>query len=144
MVSFRGEEAEVVLRPTGSIEVARARLAELPTGGRTPLAAGITTALELVTNRPAGAATAHRPLLVVVSDGRATSAADGADPVAAARAAAESVRRRAVPAVMVDAEEGARLGLVLELAELMGARYLTLPELSADGLRAAWSPSPGS
>ena len=141
MVSFRGDDAEVVLRPTGSVEVARARLADLPTGGRTPLAAGIASALHLATSRPTGAAATHRPLLVVVSDGRATSAPAGADPLAAARAAAEAVRRRAVPAVVVDAEEGTRLGLARELAQLMGARYLTLPELSADGLRAAWAPS---
>ena len=141
MVSFRGEGAEVVLRPTGSVEVARARLADLPTGGRTPLAEGIAAALALATSRPTGAASTHRPLLVIVSDGRATSAPGGADPVAAARAAAVAVRTRAVPAVMVDAEEGTRLGLARELAELMGARYLSLPELSADGLRAAWSAS---
>ncbi len=40
LVTFRGDTAEVALRPTSSVEVARARLAELPTGGRTPLAAG--------------------------------------------------------------------------------------------------------
>jgi magnesium chelatase subunit D len=38
LVAFRGEEAAVLLRPTGSVEVARARLVALPTGGRTPLA----------------------------------------------------------------------------------------------------------
>ena len=41
MVMFRGEQADVVLRPTGSVEVAKARLAQLPTGGTTPLAATI-------------------------------------------------------------------------------------------------------
>ena len=60
LVAFRGEQAEVLLRPTGSVEVARARLAGLPTGGRTPLAAGITTALGLAT-APARAAS-HRPV----------------------------------------------------------------------------------
>ena len=39
LVAFRGDAAEVVLRPTGSVEIARARLAELPAGGTTPLAA---------------------------------------------------------------------------------------------------------
>ncbi len=134
MVTFRGDGAEVALRPTGSVEVARARLADLPTGGRTPLAAGITAALELAT------ATgyhddAERPLLVVVTDGRATAGPPSVDPVHAAREAAGSVRRRGVAAVVVDVEEGpTRLGLVAELAQAMGARHLTLGELSAGTL----------
>ena len=73
MVTFRGDAAEVVLKPTSSVEVARARLAELPTGGRTPLAAGILAALDLAT--APGRSAAHRPLLVLFTDGRATSGA---------------------------------------------------------------------
>ncbi|MDQ1395253.1 MAG: magnesium chelatase subunit [Acidimicrobiaceae bacterium] len=139
LVTFRGERGEVALRPTGSIEVAKARLADLATGGRTPLAAGITTALEVATapGRTAG----HRPLLVLVSDGRATAApgvGNDTDPVAAAEDAAAAVRRRGVDAVVIDAEDGpTRLGLARRLAEAMGARYLTIPELSAGALRDA-------
>ena len=40
LVSFRGEEARVLLHPTSGAELAASRLGELPTGGRTPLAAG--------------------------------------------------------------------------------------------------------
>ena len=130
LVTFRGESADVVLRPTGSIEVARARLTGLPTGGRTPLAAGIHAALTLAQHP------ADRPLMVLVSDGRATAGPDGQDPLVAAKEAAAEVRRREVPAVVVDAEDGpARLGLAAELAEVMGARYLTLAQLSAASVR---------
>jgi magnesium chelatase subunit D len=130
LVTFRGDGAEVTLRPTGSVEVAKARLTDLPTGGRTPLAAGIVTALTLAA-RPE-----DRPLLVLVSDGRATAGPDGVDPLVAAKEAAAEVRRRGVPAVVVDAEDGhTRLGLAAELAEAMGARYLTLPQLSAASVR---------
>ena len=130
LVTFRGDGAEVALRPTGSVEVARARLTELPTGGRTPLAAGITTALSLAQHP------GDRPLLVLVSDGRATAAPEGIDPLVAAKQAATEVRRRGVPAVVVDAEDGhTRLGLAAELADAMGARYLTLPQLDAATVR---------
>jgi magnesium chelatase subunit D len=130
LVTFRGDGAEVVLRPTGSVEVARARLTDLPTGGRTPLAAGIHTALTLAQHP------ADRPLLVLVSDGRATAGPDGHDPLVAAKEAAAEVRRRHVPAVVVDAEDGpTRLGLAAELAEAMGARYLTLAQLTATSVR---------
>ena len=135
LVTFRGDEAAVALRPTSSVEVARARLSELPTGGRTPLAAGIAAALDLAT---VNGDTTHRPLLVLVSDGRATAAADGVDPVKAATEAALAVRRRGVDTVVLDAEDGpTRLGLARELAEAMGARYLPLSNLSAAAVEGA-------
>jgi magnesium chelatase subunit D len=142
LVAFGGDEARVLLRPTGSVEVARARLDALPTGGRTPLAAGITTALQLVT-APARAHT-HRPVLVLVTDGRATSGPAGADPVAAAGSAADAVRRAGVEAIVIDVEStpgpaGAPaapgLGLARELAARMGARHVPLPAMTPDGLR---------
>ena len=46
LVSFRGESAKVLLPPTASVELAAARLEELPTGGRTPLAVGLDKAAE--------------------------------------------------------------------------------------------------
>ncbi len=140
LVTFGGETADVALKPTSSVEVARARLTELPTGGRTPLAAGIRAALDVAT-APGRSAT-HQPLLVLITDGRATSAGSaasvGTDPVTAAHHAADAVRRRGVTAVVIDAEDGpTRLGLARDLAQAMNARYLTLPELSAPALDAA-------
>ncbi len=141
LVAFRGERAEVILRPTGSVEVARARLAQLPTGGRTPLAAGIATALELAT-APARAAT-HRPRVVLVTDGRATAGPAGRDPVEAAAEAADAVRRAGVDAVVIDVEAtgttpgGGQLGLARELALRMNARHVPLARVDSAGLQGA-------
>ncbi|HEX4244799.1 MAG TPA: VWA domain-containing protein, partial [Acidimicrobiales bacterium] len=143
LVTFRGDSADIALRPTGSTEVADARLRDLPIGGRTPLAAGIAAALGVAR---AAAHGAYRPLLVVVSDGRATAADGDIDPVRASLMAAEAVRRQGVSAVVVDAEgargpnglpAGVRLGLAQPLAEAMGARYLTVDELSAETIAEA-------
>ncbi|MFN2608993.1 MAG: VWA domain-containing protein [Acidimicrobiales bacterium] len=134
LVTFGGRGAEVVLRPTASVEVARARLVDLPTGGRTPLAAGLATALD-VAEGAAAQVDACRPLLVLVSDGRATDGPAGTDPLEAARLVAGAIRRRGVASVVVDAEEGpTRLGLAAELAAWMGARLVSLADLSAGGL----------
>ncbi len=141
LVAFRGEQAEVLLRPTGSVEVARARLARLPTGGRTPLAAGIVAALELAT-APARAGT-HRPRLVVVTDGRATIGPTGRDPVDAAWEAADAVRRAGVDAVVIDVEGTGttpgrgQLGLARELAVRMDARHVPLARVDPVGLQGA-------
>jgi magnesium chelatase subunit D len=130
LVTFGGDGARVVLRPTGSVEVARARLEELPTGGDTPLAEGISVAADLATQ---SATPANRPLLVLVTDGRGTA---GAEPWAAAVRAAEGVARRRLPTVVVDVEEAGRgaIGLGPDLARAMGGRHLRLPELTAGRL----------
>jgi magnesium chelatase subunit D len=134
LVTFRDDDAAVVLRPTSSVEVAKARVTDVPTGGRTPLAAGIDAARRLAVQ----AGDARRPLVVLVSDGRATSAPNGVDPVVAAKTAADEVRRAGIDAVVVDAEDGgSRLGLAREIADVMGARYLTVAELSGPALAGA-------
>jgi magnesium chelatase subunit D len=131
LVTFAGEEARVVLRPTGSVEVAQARLADLPTGGRTPLGPGLRAALE-VARAAAHRDPDRRAVIVVVTDGRATSpgAATGAALTAAAEIAAAGIE-----ALVVDAESGdVRLGLARQLAETMGAHYTALPDLQAAAL----------
>jgi magnesium chelatase subunit D len=140
LVTFAGEEARVALRPTGSVEVARARLADLPTGGRTPLGAGLKAALE-VARSARHRDPDRRPVIVVVTDGRSTSAgpsAPGTDPVAAALAAAADIATTGIEVLVVDAEDGdVRLGLARQLAETMGAHYAALPDLRADSLARA-------
>jgi len=134
VITFGGEDAEVVLRPTGSLEIARARLADITTGGRTPLAAGLRRAMDLAESAPAS----HQPYVILISDGRATSAPEGHDPLEGALQAADAIRQRAISGLVLDVEDGqARLGLAVQLAQTMGARYLPLAELSAGAMTAA-------
>lgn len=51
LVTFRGRSADVVLAPTASVEVARARLADLPTGGATPVAEALAAAADVAGHR---------------------------------------------------------------------------------------------
>jgi magnesium chelatase subunit D len=122
MITFRGHEAEQVLPPTSSHEVGVLRLAGLRTGGRTPLAAGLrTAAATIATERRRDPR--RRPLLVVVTDGRATS---GPDPVTVAPAL------NGVAAVVVDCESGPiRLGLARRLATALNADLMPLHQLEA-------------
>ena len=136
LVAFRGERAEVLLRPTSSVEVARARLHSLGTGGRTPLHAGLIQALEVSKSR----ASTHRAVLVVITDGRATSGPDDKNPVEAAHEAADTIRRAGIDAVIVDVEgaDGSpRLGLAGELAERMGARHVVMGDVTAETVKIA-------
>ena len=127
LISFRGEEARILLPPTSSVGLATSRLEDLPTGGRTPLAAGIEKAADVL-KREELRDRERRPLLVLLTDGRATA---GPDP----RVAAARLRSLGATSFVVDTEEGyVRLGMAGELAGAMGARCLRLEELRADSL----------
>lgn len=131
LVTFGGDRADLALPPTGSVDIAAARLDVLPAGGRTPLAEGLLEAarvLELERVRDPR----RRPLLVVVTDGRATA---GRDAVARSRQAAQVLARAGVDSVVVDCESGPmRLGLAGVLAEHLGAQHLPVAEVSAEAL----------
>jgi magnesium chelatase subunit D len=127
LVSFRGEEARVLLHPTSGADLAVSRLGELPTGGRTPLAAGLEKAAEVI-RRERLREKERRPLVVLLTDGRSTA---GPEPLAAA----ERLRSLGASAVVVDTEDGnVKLGMASCLAEAMGANCLRLEELRADAL----------
>ncbi|WP_448625717.1 putative cobaltochelatase [Geodermatophilus sp. URMC 64] len=135
LITFRGAGAELALPPTWSVEAAAARLAELPTGGRTPLAAGLLRAHETLRVERVRDPQ-RRPLLVVVTDGRATGARGGSH-LADAHAAAGLLAAAGTAAVVVDCESGpVRLGLAGTLGAALGAQTLRLEELAADALAA--------
>ncbi|MGH3457002.1 putative cobaltochelatase [Aeromicrobium sp.] len=134
LVTFRSGEATLALPPTSSIDIAAARLDELPAGGRTPLAEGLLKAAE--TLRLEHVRDPHRrPLLVVVTDGRATH---GDDPLARAHEMAAHLADTGVASVVVDCETGKfRMGLAHELADQLRAEYVPLGEVSAEALTGA-------
>ena len=127
LVSFRGAEATLVLPPTSSVEIAASCLRALPTGGRTPLSAGLLRAAEVL--RVEGVRDpARRALVVVVTDGRHTS---GPSP----ELAAAHLARSGAATVVIDCESGpVRLGLAGLLAQQLGGRGLRVEELSAQAL----------
>ncbi|MGQ0624748.1 MAG: magnesium chelatase subunit D family protein [Sporichthyaceae bacterium] len=131
LVTFRGCGARVDLPPTSSVEAGGARLRALATGGRTPLAEGL--------HRARGVLAAERlrdpyrrALLVLVTDGRATT---GPEAAARATTGARALAGDGVAAIVVDCEDGyLRLGLAADLAETLRAPVLRLDDLGAAGL----------
>ncbi|MER6114265.1 putative cobaltochelatase [Streptomyces sp. NPDC001743] len=131
LITFRGKDAEVVLPPTSSVDAAAARLEMLPTGGRTPVAAGLLKAHDVLRVERLRDPS-RRPLLVVVTDGRATG---GPEPVALAARAARLHEAEGTASVVVDCESGpVRLGLAGSLAGDLGGTAVTLDELRADAI----------
>jgi magnesium chelatase subunit D len=126
LVTFRGDGAELVLPPTSSVEAGARRLATLATGGRTPLAAGLARSAEVLAAEKIRDP-ARRPLLVIVTDGRATRGGD-------ADLARATAMLAGVAAVVVDCETGPiRLGLAVALAARLGAALVSLEDLPSAG-----------
>lgn len=134
VITVRGSEAELVLPPTSSVDIAVRRLAGLRTGGKTPLAQGLLKAREVVA-REHVRDPQRRAMVVLLTDGRATG---GVDPIPRARAAARLLARDGVAGVVVDCERGmVRLGLAADFARELRATYLRLGELTGDSVAAA-------
>ena len=133
LVAFRGGEADCLLELTRSVELAQRELQSLPTGGRTPLAAGLQEAcrvLECQRRR----VKESLPLLVLITDGRANFS-QGGDPVEEALLAARRVAEARIPAVVIDTErQFISLGLAARLAQVMGAPCYRVEELRARSL----------
>ncbi|MEW6771674.1 MAG: putative cobaltochelatase [Bacillota bacterium] len=134
MIAFKGDEAAVLLPPTNSVELAHQRLAELPTGGRTPLAAGLLKAYEVA--RTHLFKSPHlSPLLIVISDGRGNVGVGGGKPLAEAHQVAALIREEErIKTLVIDAEKNGFLsfGLARGLAEALGAVYYKIEDLKAD------------
>ncbi|MEI4272513.1 putative cobaltochelatase [Klenkia sp. LSe6-5] len=128
LVTFRGADAELALPPTWSVEAAAARLADLPTGGRSPIAAGLLRAHETLRVERVRDPR-RRPLLVVVTDGRATGER-GTDHLGQAHRAAGLLQAAGTASVVVDCESGfVKLGLAHTLGMHLGGQTLRLEEL---------------
>jgi magnesium chelatase subunit D len=120
IVAFRDDAAHLVVAPGAPLERAAAAVRDLPTGGRTPLAAGLETA-ERVIRREAIRDPRRRAVAVVLTDGRV------ADTAGTIRRSAAALGRAAAAVHVVDTEEGpVRVGLAQALGAAAGARVHVL------------------
>ena len=131
MIAFRRDKAEVLLPITRSVDLAQKCLQQMPTGGKTPLAEGLDTALMTLTamNKKDKE---QEPVLVLLTDGRANA---GEDAVKEAMRTAERLRESNVTSVVIDTEtDFIKLGIAKNIAREMGATYFSLKQLSQENI----------
>jgi magnesium chelatase subunit D len=136
VIVFRGIEAELILPPTRSVELAEKQLQRLPTGGRTPLAHALIIADEVI-QRALRENAEQTMLVIVLSDGKANVALPDStgDAWTQTTQAAQQLAKWSLPTLMLDTETGyVRVGRGRELSQHLGAEYLTLDDLSANSL----------
>lgn len=138
LVSFRGPGAEVLVPPTNSVELAKRRMEVMPTGGKTPLAKGLTVAERLMINERV-----KRPkdlyLLVVVSDGRGNiPLVKDNDPTDDSLKICASIRDNGFRSLFLDTEQGMiKLGLAKKMADVLDAKYMKLDDIGSDAISKA-------
>ena len=159
LISFRDSVAEVVVPPTGSASLAAMQLTWLASGGTTPLSIGLFAAvktLEIERVRDPS----RRPLVVLITDGRANVAYFGGEPFAEAVKIGKLIRGMRVNSLVIDTDRimmgPAALRAAMEateknsrskgifsggpaktVADAMGAKYLSLADMNRSSILAA-------
>ncbi|MGB6771091.1 MAG: VWA domain-containing protein [Candidatus Dormiibacterota bacterium] len=150
LISFSGRKAQVVLRPTASVDLAERHLTRIAVGGTTPLTHGLVAALSLIMGERRRDPDVL-PLLVLISDGRGNISFGGEEPLVEAQRIADQIRRDDIRALVIDSSRdhlqeprmtpgqersgsprfaGYNFNACVDLAERMGAAYFGLFDLS--------------
>lgn len=134
LVVFQKETATLLLPPTNSVELARRRLENVPTGGKTPLSRGLLLGYRVLEQARRQDAEAM-PLLVLITDGQGNVSMTARHPQEEARQVAEMIGRRGIHCVVIDTEhEQFNRGLARQIAEAARGEYYRLTELRAQSL----------
>ncbi|MGO9571131.1 MAG: VWA domain-containing protein [Desulfomonilaceae bacterium] len=137
MLVFRKDKAEILLPPTSSVEHASRRLKEIPTGGKTPLSAGLMEAYALI-KRYGKKAPETRFLLVIITDGRANHTLSDLparqEIMRIAQLLSETPKTDYLVLDTEDKSKFIKADLAVPLAALLNANYYTIEDLKADHL----------
>ncbi len=134
LVVFQKDRATLVLAPTNSVLLAQRALASIPVGGKTPLAAGLQMAYEVIKREK----TLHpdvQPLLIVLTDG-AGNVPIGKRPVQTEiDELAGLFQVEKIHSVVINMEQKIfDQGLAKDLADKMGAVCYTMEDLKGETL----------
>ena len=102
MIAFRRDKAEIILPITRSVDLAHKCLQEMPTGGKTPLAEGLSTAFSVV-QKAQRAGNSLAPIIIFLTDGRINGSAQG-DSVVETIRLAEKFCQAHIQSVVIDTE----------------------------------------
>ena len=138
MIAFKGKEAEIILPPCTSVDLALSCLRELPTGGKTPLSAGLSRGLQLLQGE-LRKDEESKLMMVLISDGRANEGMGGKikDEL---MAISERIKHLGIHTIVIDSEVvdssflDMRLGYCHQIADQCQGKYYPLSSLTPESL----------
>ncbi|MGJ3239689.1 MAG: magnesium chelatase ATPase subunit D [Anaerolineae bacterium] len=134
LLAFRGEQAELLMPPTQSVELARRALDLLPTGGGTPLASALMLACDIA--QQARLRGIMQTMLILLTDGRGNvPLQDSGNPQDELQSLSGYVQAVGLHVVVVDTKRNyLSRGEARQLAEWLGADYAYLPNASSEDI----------
>jgi magnesium chelatase subunit D len=134
LIVFQKDRAQLVLPPTNSVTLAKKALADIPVGGKTPLAAGLYLALE-VFKREQISHPDVMPLMILLTDGAGNVSMTNLPPQDEAHRIADQIHEANIRNVTINMEHATfDQGLAQLLADRLGGPCYTLAELHAAAL----------
>ena len=134
LIVFNKNQANLVLPPTNSVQLAKKALADIAVGGKTPLAAGLLLALE-VFRQESHTHPDVMPLMILLTDGAGNVSLTDMPPQEEAHRIAELIAEADVRSLVINMEHAAfDQGLARLLADRLNCSCFSLADLRADTL----------
>ncbi|SES68823.1 protoporphyrin IX magnesium-chelatase [Methanococcoides vulcani] len=134
LVAFKGQNAELLLPPTSSVELANKYLKDLPTGGKTPLPHGLSKGYEIIQSEIKREPDTC-PFIILISDGKANVSMQGGSAMEETKRIASQFKMDGIQSTVIDTETGAiKFGFARQISDALGAKYLKLEELKSDSI----------
>lgn len=132
LIAFRGNQAELLMPPTQSVELAKRALDVLPTGGGTPLASALLLADDVA--QQAASRGIFQTVLVLLTDGRANiPLREGENAQEELQKIGRYIAEASIQVIVVDTKRNyLSRGEAKTLADWLGAEYAYLPNASGE------------
>lgn len=132
LIVFQKNTSTLVLPPTNSVDLARKALVDIPVGGKTPLAAGLSLSLNVI-NKEKRIHPDVMPMIILLTDGAGNVSMSDMPPQQEAYQIADQIKDQHIRSVVVNMEHAAfDQGLAQQLADRMGAPCYTHGQLKAE------------
>ncbi len=134
LITFQKQSAALVLPPTYSVMLAERSMKKVKVGGKTPLAAGLWKAYEVL-SREKRLHPDLNMLLIVLTDGAGNVAIGSGEPMAEAKTIAEKIAAEGYRSIVIDLDQSTfDQGLADVLARQLKAPCYLISGLKADQL----------
>lgn len=132
LIVFRKDKAEVILPPTRSTDLAYKLLKEIPTGGTTPLVAGLIKSMDVALEE-IRKKTGYIPLIIFLTDARGNIYYN--DAIDDILKMGEQIAKHDIDTIIIDTENSdVKLEICKKLAEAANAAYYHIDYLNENKL----------